>query len=294
MQKIIQFPTFLGIGTVKSGSTWLHYLLESHPEIWMPWKRAEPQFFDRNYEKGKAWYGQFFPENSEDYKQVGECTPRYIEDAQTLERIKEFGGIEKFIISFRNPVERLFSQYKWHKRNHPDFKKTFEAFINEHPGAVKLGCYAQDLKRFFHYFDRDSLLILVFEEMVNDVNQTKERLGQFLDVDPSLFPEESGQKSRNKSFTPKFGKLYSSAAQFGKYLRNKNLYGVEKLLRKTPLMNLVSSPGKSYQVTKEDRLVKKRLYDTYEEDIRELRELTGMEFKVWEQQQQALFKVLEG
>lgn len=290
MTENTQFPTFLGIGTVKSGSTWLHHLLKSHPEIWMPEKRSEPQFLDRNYNKGKEWYAQFFPQKGLQYKQIGEFTPRYIHSKETLQRARNFGDVEKFIISLRNPVERLYSQYKWTKRNHPKYKASFKEFVAEHPEAVTLGYYANELEKYNSVFGESPLLVLVFEEMVRNVEWTKVQLAEFLEVDAALFPKEAGHQSSNKSFTPKYGGLYTFAIKVGQFVRSRNLYGLEQLLRKTPLMKFVSTPGKALETTKEDLLVKQELYKKYENDINALKKLVNCDLSIWKQQREELQK----
>jgi len=39
-------PTFLGIGVLRGGTTWLHELLASHPNIFVPTRRKEIFYFD--------------------------------------------------------------------------------------------------------------------------------------------------------------------------------------------------------------------------------------------------------
>lgn len=49
-------PTVIGIGVPRGGSTWLHNLLESHPDVAMPRQRKEIHYFDHNYDRGLEWY----------------------------------------------------------------------------------------------------------------------------------------------------------------------------------------------------------------------------------------------
>lgn len=42
-----KYPTFIGIGTQKGGTTWLYHQLRQHPDIWMPLNK-ELHYFDRN------------------------------------------------------------------------------------------------------------------------------------------------------------------------------------------------------------------------------------------------------
>ena len=67
-------PAFLGIGVPRAGTTWLHTLLASHPDVYTPTLRKEINFFDRYYDRGLSWYEALFPppENAERYQAIGE------------------------------------------------------------------------------------------------------------------------------------------------------------------------------------------------------------------------------
>jgi hypothetical protein len=41
-------PNFIGIGAPRCGSTWLHELLQSHPQVYVPQRWKEVYFFDQN------------------------------------------------------------------------------------------------------------------------------------------------------------------------------------------------------------------------------------------------------
>jgi hypothetical protein len=49
-------PSFLGIGAQKSGTTWLHAMLSSHPGLWLP-HRKELHYFDQKYPAKRAQSG---------------------------------------------------------------------------------------------------------------------------------------------------------------------------------------------------------------------------------------------
>ena len=70
-------PNFLVVGAQRAGTTWLDAILRQHPEIYLPVKRKEIHFFDKNFSKGETWYSGFFPDDSaaSDYKAIGEITP---------------------------------------------------------------------------------------------------------------------------------------------------------------------------------------------------------------------------
>ena len=90
-------PNFIGIGAPRCGSTWLHDLLQSHPEVYMPERRKEVYFFNTHYERGPEWYEGFFPADSEagSWRAVGEITPVYMYDPLVPARLASFSSVDR-------------------------------------------------------------------------------------------------------------------------------------------------------------------------------------------------------
>ena len=70
-------PTFVGIGVPRAGTTWLHTMLDKHPETYLPGKRKEVRFFDRYFDEGLGWYETFFRDADPNARAVGEISPQY-------------------------------------------------------------------------------------------------------------------------------------------------------------------------------------------------------------------------
>src|SRR5205823_859575 len=73
-------PTFLGIGSMRCGSTWLYEVLKCHPDIQMSDSKEMAFFFmPQMLEHGFGWYAAHFSaRNGSEPKPVrGEITPRY-------------------------------------------------------------------------------------------------------------------------------------------------------------------------------------------------------------------------
>ena len=109
----MNLPTFLGLGAMKGGTSWLHVQLEAHPEVYVPYQRKEIHYFDDLYKNGDEWYQNFFPspEHARKYKAWGEITPEYLLVPHVPERIHQLVPDCKFIVFLRNPADRLFSHY---------------------------------------------------------------------------------------------------------------------------------------------------------------------------------------
>jgi hypothetical protein len=95
-------PTFLGIGVPRAGTTWLHGLLDSHPDVYVPSRRKEVSFFDLHYGRGVEWYKRFFPADSETarYQAIGEITPFYFYGRDCPERISRM-SVSKLLLMLR-------------------------------------------------------------------------------------------------------------------------------------------------------------------------------------------------
>jgi hypothetical protein len=136
-----QGPDFIIIGAQRSGTTWLHRVLEAHPSIWVPpikelhyfddgaskryflhlkrrlamtllWRRPLSRW-DMTYflrRRDDRWYGKLFEPGRRRGKVTGEATPAYaVLDLRGFERIKAINPLVKLIFIMRDPVERMWS-----------------------------------------------------------------------------------------------------------------------------------------------------------------------------------------
>src|SRR4026208_2465075 len=75
-----QLPTFIGIGSMRCGSTWLYQVLKCHPDIAMSeLKEVDFFFLYRMLRHDWRWYEALFhPNGTGELKPVrGEISPRY-------------------------------------------------------------------------------------------------------------------------------------------------------------------------------------------------------------------------
>ncbi|GBG33899.1 Bifunctional heparan sulfate N-deacetylase/N-sulfotransferase 3 [Hondaea fermentalgiana] len=106
-------PSFMVIGVHKGGSTALYGYLAKHGHI-RPAKCKETLFFESQsrWKKGLDYYQRLFPKtNSTPGIITGEGTPGYIRRPVAVVRISETVPHAKFIVSFRDPVERFISHF---------------------------------------------------------------------------------------------------------------------------------------------------------------------------------------
>jgi Sulfotransferase domain len=206
-------PDFLIIGTQKGGTTSLYKYLIKHPHIkWA--KRKEIHFFDRHYTKGVDWYQEQFPKKDKQSDFLtGEATPAYMFHPLAAERIGAAFPNVKLIVVLRNPVERAYSQYKMYARKGLE-KRLFEQAIKQERAMVakesekiiesgdegywskdynnfsyvSRGMYLDQLKRCMRYFNKEQLLVISSEDLMNKTEETVNVVLRFLGLEEQRLP----------------------------------------------------------------------------------------------------------
>ena len=191
-----KWPNFFIVGTGKGGTTSLWKYLRTIPGIFLS-NVKEPTYFSpsatqRGYQiKDRKEYLALF-ENSEDSFAIGEASPSYLKDPESAMLIHEQIPHAKIIISLRDPVERLYSHYFMYqrKKNNP---RTFHEYIQQSKksnqkfdnfsGALRMGMYTENVKRYLEIFGQNQVKILIFEEWTKNVKKTIQDLINFLEVD---------------------------------------------------------------------------------------------------------------
>ena len=213
-------PNFMCLGAAKSGTTTLYDILRQHPDIYIP-AFKEPHFFDipENYKNGIEWYKRNYFRNA-NKKIIADFTPSYFFEKEAPKRIfKNLGRDMKFLVVFRNPVDRAYSHYLHSKRDDHEsenFEKSLElevSRLNKHENQsdylsylrhsyVHQGLYAQMINRYLQYFSLDNFLFIHFEnELLQERELTIKRILEFLEIDSVLLRTDirSNPSSKEKS-----------------------------------------------------------------------------------------------
>src|SRR5215216_774100 len=260
-------PTFLGIGVQRGGTTWLHTLLTSHPDVYMPTRRKEIRLFERYYDRGVSWYSTFFcpPEQADRYKAIGEISTQYYDCEECPQRIFDTLPQSKLIIMLRHPVNRAYSQYGFvvQRRN---YRGSFQEFLASRPAALEKGFYSRYLKQYLRYFDRNQILALLFEDVFIDIFKTKKTIAGFLDIAVDKFPESDASGKVNASTVPTHQSLYGFVVKTGRRLRKRNLEPVVDFVMRLGIQRALSK-GNSLQPL--DGEVKKQLSQLYQKEFDE-------------------------
>ena len=272
-------PTFLGIGVPRAGTTWLHELLAAHPDVYVPNRRKEIHFFDKHYELGIHWYEGFFPsdEHASRYQAIGEITARYFCCDHCAERISQVPSVRKLILILRNPVDRAYSHYGMRIREGL-FSGSFEDFLSSHPDMIQMGFYSRALENYFSHFNKEQILLLIFEHAMADIPNTKGVIANFLGVAVDRFPPTAGTKKVNISYIPIYQSAYALFGSVARNLRGRNLDWIVNFGKSVGIRRLFGTGG-SLPPKKEE--TRKRLWNLYEPEIRALECLLQMDLECW-------------
>ena len=272
-------PTFLGIGVQRGGSTWLHTLLASHPDVYMPTLRKEIRFFDRYYARGLGWYKTFFcsSEEARKYRAIGEISPEYYECSECPERIFTSLPDVKLIIMLRHPISRAYSQYGFNVQRR-NYRGSFEDFLATRPSALEKGYYSRYLKQYLRSFDRTRILPLLFEDVFTDLSQTQTTLANFLGIAAGRFPPAMAHEKVNASTVPTHRSLYGFVVKTGRRLRKLNLEPVVDFVMRLGIQRFLSKGDPLQPLDKE---LKKRLSQAYREEFDELEQCMQIDLSSW-------------
>ena len=176
-----RLPNFLYLGPGKSGSTWLHEVLISHPEIYFT-EAKDLYFFSRYYDRGLGWYGANFRAAQSQHKIVGEVTPDYLSCPEAADRIRESLGPDvRLMVTLREPAARAFSSYLYLQK-HGLAARTFLETAQMVPTLLDEGRYAAHLRRYVRNFGRRSLHIALFDDLEASPQAFLDALTDWLEI----------------------------------------------------------------------------------------------------------------
>lgn len=132
-------PTFMFIGTGRSGSSWFFQILQEHPAVFVPPSKGTA-FFTRFHDMGLRWYEEFFPQVAgHGLTVVGEVCEEYLASPAALERMHDYRPTMRLICCFRNPYERTLSAWR---ENAPDqsYNRRLAQYAPLPPSTTRVVC----------------------------------------------------------------------------------------------------------------------------------------------------------
>jgi hypothetical protein len=200
---------------MKAGTTSLAAWLRAHGEVFVPADK-ELHFFDRFWDRGVDWYRAQLAE-APPRSRVGEATPEYMVHEAYLARISAVVPEVRLIALLRNPIDRAWSQYRhmvargeraWLPYRNFDgregprsFAELIDLELALDPSdwrtsgmCLARGRYIEQFNNMAAHFDREQIHVALFDELVDEPEESFATICRFLSVDPDVRPAALGEE----------------------------------------------------------------------------------------------------
>ena len=273
-----RLPDFVIIGAMKGGTTTLHAVLRTHPEVFMS-REKELDFFTeaRNLRRGAAWYRRQF---RTDRPICGEASPTYSgwpAHQGVPERMRELIPRARILYCVRDPVERAVSHYKHALAAGYDFPPIDEGIMRE--PFLRQGRYGTQLRRYLDAgFPMERVHVIQSERLRSQRDAVVGDALRFLGADPDkplAGPRADWHASDRKRVpTPRGRRLKAAAGPVMARLPWRLRGPAERLMLwplSTPMPRLAIQPD-----------TRERLREALAPEAADLRALTGQAFEGWQ------------
>lgn len=181
-------PDFVGVGAPKCGTSWLYSLLLQHPQI------VSNRFLDDAHRPNKETFCLIYEEAANEatlrevYPQAfarpdgalcGEFSTVYLHYPGVIERLRKAAPDCQVIVMLRNPLDRMLSglNHLYRSRGralgiHDNERLlAFSMAFSWRLEAYHFSLYSRAVENLLHWFDRDRVHVLLYEELVADPHQ---------------------------------------------------------------------------------------------------------------------------
>ena len=202
------------IGVNKAGTGWLHALLDQHPDVFMA-DAKELYFFgeagrdEEAPEDIDAYHGHFPFDAS--YRYFGDATVMYYKSPATADEIQAYSPDAKLLAIVRDPIQRLLSQFQYHKQlGILDEATTLaEALDGRDPKLLRDSHYEETLPAYAERFGAEQFRIVSLEAGKQNPSAFWNDLLTFLAL-PSVSLPSNATRPKNPTGSAAFRTVYRS------------------------------------------------------------------------------------
>ena len=269
---------FMLIGAQKCGTTSLAQQLATHPQICFS-NPKEPEYFNTVSDwrsEIERYHAMFQPEQGQI---CGEASTLYTSLPAfrgTSERIYEYSPSMKLIYMMRNPVERIISNFT-HDLVRSEIQGSPETAVFTDPGYVDRSRYAVQIRPYLESFGREQVLLLIFEEYVQDAAPVLDKIAEFIGVDRGLFASEQALHAHKS-----VGEVYLKHAALRSLVRTSAFENLRSYVPVSIRQPLRRALGRQMDEKPHFSLALRRdLWRFLEDDVRAIEELMGRRLDLW-------------
>lgn len=217
-------PNLIIPGAQKSGTTYLAQLLSQHPDIYLPTVKEPAHFLARHakplvkqngtpqrlaYQDRKEYLGLYSGAQGEKYRL--DASTGYFALPDVAQVIRNEIGDAKIICVVRQPVDRAYSAYVYHRQLEDTESDTFEEALAEQAKLAAnedvtipqpymgTGRYSEHIAAWKECFGDANVHVVFFDDLRESPQATCEAIFRFLDIESM---EINPQVERNASHEP--------------------------------------------------------------------------------------------
>jgi hypothetical protein len=272
-------PSFFVIGPPRTGSSWLHEVLQSHAVL--PTVSKETRFFDTHFDRGFKWYSSHF-RRRKDGQPIGEIAPTYFVSADARQRISNLPSPARVICIFRNPVERIVSLYRL-KSAYGFIPWSFEEALIKDPELLESSRYSTHLRAWQRALGQERVMPALFDDLQRRPQSFVDAVADFVGI--ARFKLSESQVTRvhasDAMTKPRSYFRTHSAMMFADWLKARRLNALVTLFKHSPLLKYVLGGGRSFDEPSRDTWL--QLHEYFRPQVEALEVLLGRDLSSWKE-----------
>lgn len=235
-------PSFIVVGPPRTGTSWLHKVLEPHATLPSPTK--ETRFFDLHFHRGLDWYRWHFPRNN--HGPIGEIAPTYFGSREAREHIFKTLPRARIVFIFRSPIERAISLYRL-KLAYGMYRWSFPQALQKDSELINSGLYWSHFSKWRQHFPDEQLLVTLYDDLVADPQAFVSRIARFIGLSDLSLSQSHLKRifSTEKMTRPRSYLLTRTATAFADWCKSKRLDHFVASIRDSALIELFLGGGDS-------------------------------------------------
>jgi len=235
-------PSFIVVGPPRTGTSWLHKILEPYATLPSPTK--ETRFFDLHFHRGFDWYSWHFPRTSKG--PIGEIAPTYFASPEARQRIAQSIPNAKIVFVFRNPVERAVSLYRL-KLAYGMYRWSLPEALRKDPELINSGLYWSHLSEWRELFPDEQLLVTIYDDLAEDPQAFVSKVAAFIGLKDMTLSQSQLRRvfSTERMTRPRSYLATRTATAFADWCKSRRLDHVVASVRDSALIKLFLGGGES-------------------------------------------------
>ena len=269
-------PSFIVVGPPRTGTSWLHKILE--PYATLPSPSKETRFFDLHFHRGFDWYAWHFPRHRSG--PMGEVAPTYFGSPEARLRIAETLPGAKIVLIFRDPIERAVSLYRL-KLAYGMLRCSFAEALREDEELINSGLYWTHLCGWRDCFPDEQLLVMIYDDLASNPQKFANRVAAFVGLPPIELSQAQVRRvySSERMNQPRSYLATSTATAFANWCKARHLDHLVASVRESALIKLFLGGGKSLPSVDSETL--DVLSDRFRPEVKALASHLGRRLESW-------------